>query len=377
MPVAECTSALLMALDACLCDGLGSPGASELQFSHCAECCRPALTRVSPEHLLSRPSALKRSSRYPAAHLEAWPFSLPPPVRLPHCLCSWVSVDQPVRTAPSLTWRHCALLTWKPWRSPLGLFPAMCFLCGLACMGLASVSAAFVATEPGLVSHPRGLSTPRTGCPHSAAHPCLTALLTVGQKSVPVPTRCPPPLGREAWRVMCRSDLIPVSLASQPASGGQQVRPRVRIPGGLVGMDVREGTDHSAELGGVAGAIWSPWHSIGCARDGVSSREQDPGGAEEWPLRGRAEHPAAAAEDLQPSRAGGAPAPGVVVHSGASAVPLGLPCPQGARRGLLEGRCLPGVAQTHRGSRSSGDCCLHSLCSPALALAEGFWAECP
>lgn len=62
----------------------------------------------------------------------------------------------------------------------------------------------------------------------------------------------------------------------------------------------------------------------------VSPHAQDAGSSEEWALCGRAEHPAAAAADLQPPRAGGAPAPGVLLHGGAAAVPLGLAHPEGA-----------------------------------------------
>lgn len=191
-----------MALDACLCDGLGSPrGLRASLWPLCGAlhtCSHEGVPRALALWAVLSSNAV---AHYPAAHLEAWPFSLPPPVPLPYCLCSWVSVDQPA-LSPVLygSFLNLETLTWRPWRSPLGLFPAVCFL------GLTSVSAVFVATEPGLASHPRGLSTPWTGCPHSAAHPCLTALLTVGQKSVPVPAGCHPPLRKEAWRAACQSD---------------------------------------------------------------------------------------------------------------------------------------------------------------------------
>lgn len=69
----------------------------------------------------------------------------------------------------------------------------------------------------------------------------------------------------------------------------------------------------------------------------VSLPSQDPGSPEEWALCGRAEHPAKAAADLQPPRAGGTPAPGVLIHGRAAAVPLSLPHPEGTRQRLLEG----------------------------------------
>lgn len=64
---------------------------------------------------------------------------------------------------------------------------------------------------------------------------------------------------------------------------------------------------------------------------------QDPGSTEERALCGRAEHPPEAAADLQPPWAGGTPAPGVLLHCRAAAVPLRLACPEGARQRLLEG----------------------------------------
>lgn len=93
---------------------------------------------------------------------------------------------------------------------------------------------------------------------------------------------------------------------------------------------------------------------------------QDPGGAEEWALRGRAQHPAAAAAHLQPPRAGGATAPRVVLHRGAPAVPPGLPRPQGARAGLLEGEGPP-RARTLWSGLGCSDC----VPTPSRGLCEG------
>ena len=57
---------------------------------------------------------------------------------------------------------------------------------------------------------------------------------------------------------------------------------------------------------------------------------QDPGSAEERALCGRAEHTPEATADLQPPWAGGTPAPGVLLHGRAAAVPLRLARPEGA-----------------------------------------------
>lgn len=54
---------------------------------------------------------------------------------------------------------------------------------------------------------PEGSFLPRVRCSRPGAHPCFTALMTVGRKSVPaVHVECRPPLAGEAWRAVCLSD---------------------------------------------------------------------------------------------------------------------------------------------------------------------------
>lgn len=112
--------------------------------------------------------------------------------------------------------------------------------------------------------------------------------------------------------------------------GGSEWVPEPQPPGGELGP-VQWG-DRSAVPGR---ARWRAGPLAGAPTPYVP--EQDPGGTEERALRGRAQHPAPAAAHLQPPRAGGAPAPRVVLHRGAPALPLGFPRPHGARAGLLEG----------------------------------------
>lgn len=55
------------------------------------ECCRPALMRAFPEHLLSRLSCPRTCSRSPSCSFGSLAFCLLLPVPPSHCLCSWIS----------------------------------------------------------------------------------------------------------------------------------------------------------------------------------------------------------------------------------------------------------------------------------------------